>query len=48
MQIAKNKIKFTINNVIITSKLLDGAFPDYERVIPNNNTKELIVDTQEL
>ena len=41
IQIAKNKIKFTINNVIITSKLLDGTFPDYERVIPNNNTKEL-------
>ncbi len=47
IQIAKNKIKFTINNVIITSKLLDGAFPDYERVIPSNNTKELLVDTQE-
>ena len=47
IQIAKNKIKFTINNVIITSKLLDGAFPDYERVIPENNTKELIVNKQE-
>ena len=34
IQIAKNKIKFTLNNVIITSKLLDGTFPDYERVIP--------------
>ncbi len=47
VQIAKNKIKFSINNVIITSKLLDGTFPDYERVIPSNNTKELIVDAQE-
>ena len=47
IQIAKNKIKFSLNNVIITSKLLDGTFPDYERVIPNNNSKELIVDTQE-
>ena len=47
IQIAKNKIKFTIDNVIITSKLLDGAFPDYERVIPENNTKELIVDKLE-
>ncbi len=47
IQIAKNKIKFSLNNVIITSKLLDGTFPDYERVIPNNNSKELIVDAQE-
>ncbi len=47
VQIANNKIRFSINNVIITSKLLDGAFPDYERVIPSNNTKELVVETQE-
>ena len=47
IQIAKNKIKFTIDNVIITSKLLDGAFPDYERVIKENNSKELIVDNLE-
>ena len=27
--------------------MLDGAFPDYEKVIPNNNTKELIIDNKE-
>ena len=27
--------------------MLDGAFPDYERVIPENNTKELIVNKQD-
>ena len=47
VQKAKNKIKFIIDNITITSKLLDGAFPDYERVIPNNNKKELIIDTKE-
>ena len=47
VQIAKNKIKFVVNNIIITSKLLDGAFPDYARVIPNNNNKELIIETKE-
>ena len=26
---------------------MDGAFPDYEKVIPNNNTKELIIDNKE-
>ncbi len=45
--ISKNKIKFIVNNIIITSKLLDGAFPDYARVIPNNNNKELIIETKE-
>ena len=47
VQIAKNKIKFVVDNVIITSKLLDGAFPDYERVIPNNNNKELVIPTKD-
>ena len=47
IHISKNKIKFIIDNIIITSKLLDGAFPDYERVIPDNNNKELIIDTKE-
>ena len=47
IKISKNKIKFVIDNITITSKLLDGAFPDYERVIPNNNKKELVIDTKE-
>ncbi len=36
-----------IDNISLTSKLLDGAFPDYEKVIPSNNTKELIIDNKE-
>ena len=36
-----------MNNISLTSKLLDGAFPDYEKVIPNNNTKELIIDNKD-
>ena len=47
VKIAKNKIKFIADNIVITSKLLDGAFPDYERVIPNNNNKELVIPTKE-
>ena len=30
---------------MLTSKLIDGTFPDYERVIPRNNDKRLEVDT---
>ena len=33
-------------NLVLTSKLIDGTFPDYERVIPRNNDKVLDVDTE--
>lgn len=33
-----NKIIFYIGNTVLISKLIDGNFPDYERVIPKNNT----------
>ena len=47
IQLSQNKIRFIIDNISLTSKLLDGAFPDYEKVIPSNNTKELIIDNKE-
>ncbi len=47
IQLSKNKIRFVVDNISLTSKLLDGAFPDYEKVIPSNNTKELIIDNKE-
>ena len=40
------KIRFTFNGLTLTSKLIDGTFPDYERVIPRNNDKTLDVDTK--
>jgi DNA polymerase-3 subunit beta len=47
IEISQGKIRFTIGDVVLTSKLIDGTFPDYARVIPANNDKELIVDKQE-
>jgi len=44
--LSSSKIKFTIGSVILTSKLIDGTFPDYERVIPSNNDKALEVDAR--
>ena len=35
------KIRFTFGDVVLTSKLIDGTFPDYARVIPAGNDKEL-------
>lgn len=36
------------DGTIITSKLIDGTFPDYERVIPKANSKPLTVDRDAL
>ena len=38
-----NKIIFFINKSVLISKLIDGTFPDYQRVIPNNNKNILLV-----
>ncbi len=45
--VSSNKIRFNINNCVLTSKLIDGTFPDYQRVIPKDNTKNLLVSTKE-
>ncbi len=44
--LSENAIRFSIDGVIMTTKLIDGRFPDYERVIPQNNDKRLVVDTK--
>src|SRR5436189_157820 len=47
IELSQGKVRFTIGNVVLTSKLIDGTFPDYGRVIPQNNDKELIVDKKD-
>ena len=47
VKVSKNKIKFTVNNCILTSKLIDGTFPDYQRVIPQENKNKLEVLTKD-
>jgi len=37
----KSKIKFEMNNGVLISKVIDGRFPDYTKVIPINNSKVL-------
>jgi len=44
IDISQNKIVFYIDNLILISKLIDGNFPDYKRVIPSGNDKDLIID----
>lgn len=44
ISISENKIRFSFDHVALTSKLIDGTFPDYERVIPKNCDKVLEVN----
>ncbi len=47
IELSQGKIRFTLGDVVLTSKLIDGTFPDYARVIPLGNDKELLVDKAE-
>ncbi|PWC56728.1 DNA polymerase III subunit beta [Azospirillum sp. TSO22-1] len=46
ISLSENKIRFAFDQIIVTSKLIDGTFPDYERVIPVGNDKVLEVDAR--
>jgi DNA polymerase-3 subunit beta len=45
--LSDTKIRFTLGPVQLTSKLIDGTFPEYERVIPRGNDKVLKVSKKE-
>jgi DNA polymerase-3 subunit beta len=42
--LSDGKIRFGLDQVTLTSKLIDGTFPDYQRVIPAGNDKVMEVD----
>ncbi|AUW57755.1 DNA polymerase III subunit beta [Sphingobium sp. SCG-1] len=44
VSLSAGKIRFGIGSAILTSKLIDGTFPDYSRVIPTGNDKLLRID----
>ena len=46
ISISSNKIVFTIGKIIFISKLIDGSFPDYKRVIPNDNSNILKINRE--
>jgi DNA polymerase-3 subunit beta len=47
VSVSETKIRFSANGLTLTSKVIDGSFPDYTRVIPVGNTKRLEVDANE-
>jgi DNA polymerase III subunit beta len=46
VSLSASKIRFVAASLTLTSKLIDGTFPDYERVIPQRNDKRLEVDVR--
>ncbi len=48
ISISSNKIVFKIGDIIFISKLIDGSFPDYKRVIPKDNTNILKINRHKL
>ena len=47
VSLSDTKIQFVTDGVELTSKLIDGTFPDYQRVIPSGNDKSLSLDSRE-
>ncbi|MBK7283333.1 MAG: DNA polymerase III subunit beta [Sphingomonadales bacterium] len=44
VSLSASKIRFGLGTAVLTSKLIDGTFPDYSRVIPTGNDKILRID----
>lgn len=44
IELSATKIRFSIDSVILLSKLIEGTFPDYERVTPKDNDKKMLVN----
>ena len=44
VSLSTTKIRVAVGAIVLTSKLIDGTFPDYGRVIPAGNDKLLMVD----
>ena len=47
MQTSDNKIKFSIGKMKLISKVIDGKFPDYKKVVPVSNDKKLVVSSKD-
>jgi DNA polymerase III subunit beta len=47
LELSSAKVRVTFGGVVLTSKLIDGTFPDYQRVIPAGNDKFLTVERED-
>ncbi|MGV6850530.1 MAG: DNA polymerase III subunit beta [Marinibacterium sp.] len=47
VSVSETKVRFATPDITLTSKVIDGTFPDYTRVIPQGNARRLEVDAGE-
>ncbi len=47
VSVSETKVRFATPEITLTSKVIDGTFPDYSRVIPTGNSRKLEVDAGE-
>jgi DNA polymerase-3 subunit beta len=47
VELSKTKFRVIVDSAILTSKLIDGQFPDYDRVVPKSNEKVVEFDRSE-
>jgi DNA polymerase III subunit beta len=48
VQMAANQVKFSFGDIELVSKLVEGKFPDYQRVLPAANTKVFAIGREDL
>jgi DNA polymerase-3 subunit beta len=44
LQVSAQKVRFDFGHAALTSKVIDGSFPPYERVIPRENSRKMLLD----
>jgi DNA polymerase-3 subunit beta len=47
VSVSETKVRFATAEIMLTSKVIDGTFPDYSLVIPNGNSRRMEVDAAE-
>lgn len=48
VKVGSNQISFECRNIFITSRIIDGTFPDYKQIIPKHHVSEIIMLKQDL
>ena len=48
ISLSQNRIRFNLKDIVFTSKLIEGTYPDYEKVIPTNNDKRMEVSAADM
>jgi DNA polymerase-3 subunit beta len=46
LQVNAQKVRFEFGQAALTSKVIDGSFPDYPRVIPRDNNRSMMIDNK--